>query len=437
MTTPCSVITALAMAPLACAQIAGVPHPLFPEPGTPGADPLVACNLPDQFVPRSLWNANLWPGGIVHYQFDPAVTQQNRDRTRIAMNELETFCGVRFVPRTNQAAFINVQNGTGNSSAVGRTGGQQNLNMVSWSFRYIIIHELMHALGIWHEQQRPDRETFVTIVTANIQSGYSGNFTIRNNSSSFGPFDFESVMLYDDCSFSTCCPAGSTCGCAVSCATILAQPAYAAQQNPMGNRSYLSQGDKDGLVNRYGASFDDGYEDNDTFATARAIPIRTPTDLRLLDSDDYFLLPIAVAGPITAQFSSNVWSQSNVTVWLQSPTGVNLRSGQPADVDGDGVFTVSLATSGAPGTYRLRVTKTQPWGGDYTLTANGTCDDIDFNNNGVFPEDQDVTDFFNVLAGATCPTCNDIDFNNDQVFPDDADIADFFNFLAGGTCPMM
>lgn len=31
------------------------------------------------------------------------------------------------------------------------------------------------------------------------------------------------------------------------------------------------------------------------------------------------------------------------------------------------------------------------------------CDDTDFNNNGVFPEDQDVIDFFNVLAGGNCP----------------------------------
>jgi hypothetical protein len=63
-----------------------------------------------------------------------------------------------------------------------------------------------------------------------------------------------------------------------------------------------------------------------------------------------------------------------------------------------------------------------------------TCDDIDFNNNDVFPEDQDVIDFFNVLAGADCPTCNDIDFNNNQVFPEDQDIIDFFNVLAGGDC---
>ncbi|HLP86220.1 MAG TPA: LamG domain-containing protein [Phycisphaerales bacterium] len=62
------------------------------------------------------------------------------------------------------------------------------------------------------------------------------------------------------------------------------------------------------------------------------------------------------------------------------------------------------------------------------------CDDIDFNNNGVFPEDQDVIDFFNVLAGADCPACNDIDFNNNSVFPEDQDVIDFFNVLAGGTC---
>ena len=62
------------------------------------------------------------------------------------------------------------------------------------------------------------------------------------------------------------------------------------------------------------------------------------------------------------------------------------------------------------------------------------CDSIDFNRNGVFPEDQDVMDFFNVLAGADCPGCRDIDFNNNGVFPEDQDVADFFTVLAGGAC---
>ncbi len=63
------------------------------------------------------------------------------------------------------------------------------------------------------------------------------------------------------------------------------------------------------------------------------------------------------------------------------------------------------------------------------------CDDIDFNNNDVFPEEQDVIDFFNVLAGGECPPCNDIDFNNNGVFPEEQDVIDFFNVLAGGVCP--
>jgi hypothetical protein len=83
--------------------------------------------------------------------------------------------------------------------------------------------------------------------------------------------------------------------------------------------------------------------------------------------------------------------------------------------------------------------------GETGVTANGiaqfacrlpaACDDIDFNNNNVFPEDADVIEFFNVLAGAECATCNDIDFNNNGVFPEDQDVIDFFNVLAGGTCP--
>ena len=68
------------------------------------------------------------------------------------------------------------------------------------------------------------------------------------------------------------------------------------------------------------------------------------------------------------------------------------------------------------------------------------CDPIDFNRNDVYPEDQDVIDFFNVLSGGPCtvtdislPAC-DIDFNNNGVYPEDQDVIDFFNVLSGGTC---
>lgn len=65
------------------------------------------------------------------------------------------------------------------------------------------------------------------------------------------------------------------------------------------------------------------------------------------------------------------------------------------------------------------------------------CGAIDFNNDGLFPDDQDLVDFLSVLAGGACSTepqfgCGSIDFNNDELFPDDQDLVDFLIVLAGG-----
>ncbi len=64
------------------------------------------------------------------------------------------------------------------------------------------------------------------------------------------------------------------------------------------------------------------------------------------------------------------------------------------------------------------------------------CDSIDFNGDGLFPDDTDLIDFLSVLAGGPCSTnlCNDIDFNNDGLFPDDLDLLTFLLVLAGGRC---
>jgi hypothetical protein len=71
------------------------------------------------------------------------------------------------------------------------------------------------------------------------------------------------------------------------------------------------------------------------------------------------------------------------------------------------------------------------------------CDSIDFNNDGLFPADEDLLAFLRVRAGGPCDdpsqppvgnVCNDDDFNNDGLFPDDNDVTAFLSVLAGGPC---
>lgn len=63
----------------------------------------------------------------------------------------------------------------------------------------IAAHEIMHALGFWHEQQRYDRDAYISIVTSNIKSSDLFNFDQYgpNILSTFNiPYEYDSIMHY-------------------------------------------------------------------------------------------------------------------------------------------------------------------------------------------------------------------------------------------------
>uniref|UniRef100_A0A0N4ZDJ1 Zinc metalloproteinase n=1 Tax=Parastrongyloides trichosuri TaxID=131310 RepID=A0A0N4ZDJ1_PARTI len=69
----------------------------------------------------------------------------------------------------------------------------------------IVQHETFHSLGVHHEQARPDRDTFITVNTANIISGTESNFAAQSASivSDYGvPYDYGSAMHYGRLAFS-------------------------------------------------------------------------------------------------------------------------------------------------------------------------------------------------------------------------------------------
>jgi uncharacterized protein (TIGR03437 family) len=237
-------------------------------------------------TPRAAFTTQLWPGGIIPFQFETnctatstcsgaprsgCVSAANRAAMRAAMQVLELAANVDFQECTNNRCsgnFVHIRDSTNdttvgsgnsctnaarNSSPVGRRGGQQNINIVNWDVQFIMVHELMHTLGFFHEHERPDRDTYVDVASlcGNVRGGctgstYTGQFGLESAATSYGDYDFDSVMHYGQCSFSrnTNCPATSP-AFPDGGITIRVKAPYNTQwQTAIGQRSRLSDLDR-------------------------------------------------------------------------------------------------------------------------------------------------------------------------------------------------
>ena len=70
----------------------------------------------------------------------------------------------------------------------------------------IIIHEVGHALGLWHEQSRPDRDSYIRVLNNNIEPKWRYNFAKQNlyEVDYHGTtYDYASVMHYSRKAFSS------------------------------------------------------------------------------------------------------------------------------------------------------------------------------------------------------------------------------------------
>lgn len=201
---------------------------------------------------------DLWPGGVVYYEFDTSVGTTEQALMRDAMDAWE-FSGasVSFELRTTQANFVHIADGAGNSSPVGMIGGQQAMSIFNWNYTFVMAHELGHALGLWHEHQRWDRDNYVVIqdgspgTSQNIQPSQAHNFIIKGQGAwiaSSTPYDFDSVMHYSQWAF-TICPQ-----LVQGCETILVLAPNEHWQDIMGQLDHLSVFDVQDMQAAYGTA---------------------------------------------------------------------------------------------------------------------------------------------------------------------------------------
>ncbi|KAM7360548.1 zinc metalloproteinase nas-8 [Cochliomyia hominivorax] len=150
-----------------------------------------------------------WPYGIIPYKIEGTFSSSELDTLSHIFKEYHAKTCVRFKKRTNEKDYVAITNkNTGCWSTLGRIGGRQEVNLQSgkcFKTYGVGIHELMHVVGFYHEQNRYDRDSYVRVVKENIKPDMLVNFEklSKNAGTNFGvPYDYASVMHYKSNSFS-------------------------------------------------------------------------------------------------------------------------------------------------------------------------------------------------------------------------------------------
>nr|QJD38955.1 astacin-like metalloprotease [Hasarius adansoni] len=146
-----------------------------------------------------------WTNAKVPYVIDFTLSSST-GLIQSAMQDYHSNTCLRFVPRTNERNYIKLFSGQGCYSYLGMINrGEQQLSLGNGClYRGTIVHELGHAIGFFHEQNRSDRDQYLVIYWENIQKGMETQFALLqpNQNLLLTPFDHDSIMLYGNYAFS-------------------------------------------------------------------------------------------------------------------------------------------------------------------------------------------------------------------------------------------
>ena len=151
-----------------------------------------------------------WSNGVVPFTVDETMPLINKVAIYQAIATWQKQSNLEFIElnsknRYNYKDYIDFvpAAGTECSSEVGRVGGRQAINLAPRCNPMNTVHEIGHAIGLWHEQSRADRAQYVRIVWENIEESHKHNFDQHlSDGKDFGEYDYESVMHYSEYSFS-------------------------------------------------------------------------------------------------------------------------------------------------------------------------------------------------------------------------------------------
>ncbi|MBI1746041.1 MAG: M12 family metallopeptidase [Acidobacteria bacterium] len=192
------------------------------------------------------YSSALWPPVGGAYQVPFIVTGAPGSVAAAIASFNDTFTGfIQFVPRATETDYVDINLNAGNPSgvcfsSVGRVGGRQEISGSANCAADTLLHEMGHTLGLWHEQSRADRDTYIDVQFRNIIKGSQSNFDqLLDNAQSLGLYDYRSLMHYEAYGF-----------------TRNGEPTLESIPPgiPLSNRVGYTEGDIDGLQRLYAAA---------------------------------------------------------------------------------------------------------------------------------------------------------------------------------------
>ncbi|XP_067350017.1 low choriolytic enzyme-like [Channa argus] len=154
-------------------------------------------------------NGCKWPkssdGNVyIPYVIANSYSSQQLGVITSAIKSFSTSTCIRFIPRTTETAYVDIQSYNGCYSYVGRQGNAQTVSLNRNGCIYVgtVQHELIHVLGFNHEQCRSDRDQHIQVLLQNVISGMEYNFNKINTLNQGTPYDYSSVMHYGRLAFS-------------------------------------------------------------------------------------------------------------------------------------------------------------------------------------------------------------------------------------------